>query len=461
MANYNPTTVEGLESSLLDTYGNLRVSNSVTILDITHANGDQQYFYESIHDATTDGSTIDYQSDGGVKLSVNGTNIAEQVRIQSKKILAFEQGKSLCLYMSCVMNNGSNNSHDLDSNDLGVSTIAGFMDDTAGLYFQHDGDHEEDNEDDEVDSIGTIGTMSIRISGQGAIIINQDEWNIDKFDGSGPSTITANWAEMNNFYIEVSWPVMVRFGLLIHGKLCMAHAIYNSTGSTAIFALRDLPVRYGISGSTGDSGSMKHYSTLVSSETRYNPLGRILCLKLPSEIPIIANEERPILTLRIGGDSNGNVLYRSTVIPLALTLTSRDDSKTLYNIYYVRSNNAGTVLDPVSLVPIYYNGIIVANSAFTNIAGSNCQYYLGGSGLNTSLTYPNIFTVYKGYFKDSIDLDFNKIIHKYNAFFELSSDIHDLSDYLIITAQLNRGMGSKMIDGILTWKEIIHDYNAP
>lgn len=440
MANYNPAAIEGLDSSLLDTYGNLRVSNSVTILDITHANGDQQYFYESIHDATINGSTIEYQSDGGVELSVTGENVAEQVRIQSKKILAFEQGKSLCLYMSCVMNNNTNNS--------GVSTIAGFIDDTAGLYFQHNGND-------------TTGTMSIRISGQGAIIINQAEWNIDKFDGSGRSTITANWAEMNNFYIEVNWPVMVRFGLLINGKLCMAHAIYNSTANTAIFALRDLPVRYGISGSTGDSGSMKHYSTLVSSEIRYNPLGRILSLKLPSEIPVITNEERPILTLRIGGDSNGNVLRRSTVIPLALTLTSRDDCKTLYNIYFVRSNNAGTVLNPISLVPIYYNGTIVTNSAFTDIAGSNCQYYLGGSGLNTNLSYPDIFTVYKGYFKDSIDLDFDKIIHKYNAFFELSSDIHDLPDYLIITAQLTRGMGTKMIDGILTWKEIIHDYNAP
>ena len=76
----------------------------------------------------------------------------------------------------------------------------------------------------------------------------QSEWNLDKFDGTGPSGYNVDLSKMQMFYIDYSWygAGAVRWGMrATNGKVTYCHKIVNNnTNSEAYMRSGNLPARY-------------------------------------------------------------------------------------------------------------------------------------------------------------------------------------------------------------------------
>jgi hypothetical protein len=78
--------------------------------------------------------------------------------------------------------------------------------------------------------------------------VAQDEWNIDKFDGTGPSGYQLNYARMQMIYIDYTWygAGTIRFGMRsANGKVAWCHRMsMNNINNTAYQRSGNLPARY-------------------------------------------------------------------------------------------------------------------------------------------------------------------------------------------------------------------------
>jgi hypothetical protein len=76
----------------------------------------------------------------------------------------------------------------------------------------------------------------------------QSEWNLDKFDGTGPSGYSVDLSKMQMFYIDYSWygAGAIRWGMrATNGKVTYCHKIANNnTNSEAYMRSGNLPARY-------------------------------------------------------------------------------------------------------------------------------------------------------------------------------------------------------------------------
>ena len=76
----------------------------------------------------------------------------------------------------------------------------------------------------------------------------QSEWNLDKFDGTGPSGYNVDLSKMQMFYIDYSWygAGAVRWGMrATNGKVTYCHKIANNNvNSEAYMRSGNLPARY-------------------------------------------------------------------------------------------------------------------------------------------------------------------------------------------------------------------------
>lgn len=135
----------------------------------------------------------------------------------------------------------------------------GLMDDNNGLFLEQT-------------STGIRFVTRSNVSGSVVdTLIENSAWNIDKFDGTGPSGVTLDVAKANALVIDnVGYnAAKVRFGFLIDGRPRYAHEINNLNVLTS-FALggMSLPLRYEIEniGVAAGTNTMKASSCVVYNE---------------------------------------------------------------------------------------------------------------------------------------------------------------------------------------------------
>jgi hypothetical protein len=79
--------------------------------------------------------------------------------------------------------------------------------------------------------------------------IAQSAWNVDKFDGTGPSGLTLDITKTQILFIDMEWLGVgrVRVGFVIDGKIYVAHQFLNANVLTTVYqTTANLPVRYEI-----------------------------------------------------------------------------------------------------------------------------------------------------------------------------------------------------------------------
>jgi hypothetical protein len=182
----------------------------------------------------------------------------------TKQPMEYQPGKTRLSYMTGV----------LLSNPIGSSVITsrvGLFDVnpvdnitvTAGTYFQTDGTNLQWGE--------TTQT--------GTTIVNQADWNIDSFDGNGPSGQTLSADNIGrNFLIVISsgWlgTGVIRVGFYIGGVLYYAHQFDHSMMSTQYTISPRQRICYQIIGTTvNNPNSIRQMCSTHISEGGFIPLG--------------------------------------------------------------------------------------------------------------------------------------------------------------------------------------------
>jgi hypothetical protein len=252
-ANASPVVVTTAGTPGSDAFGRARMSQPLTLFDSSHRYSDNGLWAT----ATGVGSDATFNANAGlVELNVPTTS-GGYVKRETKKVFAYQPGKSLLVLSTFVMAPAKTN----------LRQRIGYFGVNNGLYLQL-----QNSTLSFVKRSSITGTVA-------ETAVDQADWNVDKLDGTGPSGLTLNITKAQIFWMDVEWLGLgtVRLGFVINGLFIHCHSFHhaNLIESTYI-TTASLPLRYEIEnlGTTASSSTLKQVCSTVISEGGYELRGR-------------------------------------------------------------------------------------------------------------------------------------------------------------------------------------------
>ena len=238
-----PVTTVQLTETAADAFGRARVTNPYTLFE-----SQQRYFENSKWNTSTatGGTTTHVPAESVVNMAVTTTS-GSRVYRETKKVFAYQPGKSLLIMTTFAMNTPKTN----------LRQRVGYFSSLDGIYLEND---------------GTYNYIVLRSQSLGtSFSIRQDAWNGDKFDGTGASGRNINVSKTQILWIDIEWLGVgdVRVGFVVDGAMVLAHTFHNDNEQTTTYMTTAiLPVRYEIenTGTTASASTMKQICTTVISE---------------------------------------------------------------------------------------------------------------------------------------------------------------------------------------------------
>lgn len=233
-------------SSTVAGFSRLRVANPYSLFDSQHVVDSQMFFWET---NTATGGTATFLPNEAAMLLTIGPSSGSKSQRRTKERFRYQAARAHQVISTGVLGSATAN----------VYQKIGYYDDLNGVYFQQS-------------PTGPAVVMRSYVTGSVVeTVIPQSSWNIDKFDGTGPSGQILDCTKANIFYIELEWLGVgaVRMGFSLNGVIYQAHKFSNSNTNTGVYiGTASLPVTYEIL-ATADIGgfvSMKQICTSVVSE---------------------------------------------------------------------------------------------------------------------------------------------------------------------------------------------------
>lgn len=271
-----------------DAFGRLRVSEPLTLFDSFHRYQDNGKFSTS----TSGTANTEYQVNQSVVDMNVGTTSGDKCYRESKRVFAYQPGKSLLIMNTFAMNAQKTN----------LRQRIGYFNTQNGVFFEND---------------GTGNYLVLRTYTSGSVSetrVAQANWNVDKFDGTGQSNQTGHpdrgnldITKANIFWIDIEWLGVgdVRCGFVVDGLMVPAHVFHNDNlNTTTYMTTAILPVRYEIenTGTTASASKMKQICSTVVSEGGYTIAGKARSVSIPITSPKdlpTAGTFTPILSIRV------------------------------------------------------------------------------------------------------------------------------------------------------------------
>ena len=295
-------TVQSTEAAL-DSFGRLRVSAPLNLLEASYARGDLNTTQFTSVTAGTGSLTLSATT-ASADLSVVTSGDSSTVQTRSRAV--YQPGKSLMVAMTGVPN--------VAANAVGVASRMGFFDDDDGVYLEHTGD-------------GAAGTLAFvnRSSKTGTVVntpVAQADWNMDRLDGTGPSGLTLDTASAQIMVVDFEWLGVgrVRCGFFFKGQLVYANeALHSNIVTQPYINTATQPCRYQIS-SAGGGGTMRQICCSATSEGGHNPQGRGFSADTGNSPIAVGGTEIPGMSLRLKSTGkNFKVQVRFTAAASAIS----------------------------------------------------------------------------------------------------------------------------------------------
>lgn len=237
-----------------DSFGRLRVSDAFTLFDSSHRFSDNGLWAT----ATANGGAATFNANQGlVDLSVTTASGSEVLR-ETKKVFAYQPGKSLLTLDSFVFAPAKTN----------LRQRFGYFGSENGIYIQQD--------DAQISFV-------LRSKVSGSVVntpVAQSSWNgEDRLDGSGPSGETLDLSKSQIFWLDLEWLGVgtVRCGFVIDGRFVHCHSFHHANIISATYITTAcLPLRYEITntGVTASASTLKQICSTVLSEGGYELRGK-------------------------------------------------------------------------------------------------------------------------------------------------------------------------------------------
>ena len=280
-----------------DAFGRLRISTPLTFFDSQQRYKDNGYFDTSLAGG---GSTSYLINESSIALNV-GTTGGDSVVRQSKRCFPYQSGKSLLTFNSFVFAAGKTN----------LRQRIGSFNANNGVFFELN---------------GTSKRFVVRSYTSGSVVdtvVSQSSWNVDKFDGTGPSGITLDTTKTHILYTDIEWLGVgtVRMGFVIDGLLYICHKFNHANNiSTVYMTTASLPIRMEITntGTTASSSTMKQICSSVMSEGGYErKVAQSVARDTSSKS--VSTSFVPLVSIRLASDRLDAVILPSKYIALPIT----------------------------------------------------------------------------------------------------------------------------------------------
>ena len=415
-----------------DAFDRLRVSEPSTLFEINHSIGKLPFLIDE-YISGAGATSIAILDNSYIAMRTTAGSTGCMIR-QSYEYIPYQPGKSKMMIFSGVLeaNNGGS---------TGILARIGCFDNYIeksitgsgnGLFFELD--NKTLNIVERLNLTGATGTEN-RVS--------QNNWNNDKFDGTGPSGITGlDFSKGMIFAMDQEWLGVgrVRFGFYINGKFHVGH-ILNHSGvgtptSTAIThpytKTSKLPIRYEIS-STGQSASaeMRMICSTVLSEGGYEPTGMSFSYGRTTGASITSSTITPIIAIKLIETEPSN---RKTLLLKAMSILNSTTRSIQWQLYVLEDK---TLLEGTSWTTL-------------NIANSACEYSV--SNMTFTPTNPKNILIDSGFADAGVNVA-NFAYEKYLSTPLVNSSITGLSKVLCLCGIALTGTAK--IHASLTWIEII------
>lgn len=221
------------QSYLLDAFARLRTSDPVTLFDGKNLYGNRAIDFAEAF--TGSASAADVANSPIRRLTVTG-NAADTAIRQTRRYFPYQAGKSHQVLVTFTMGTAVAN----------VTRRVGYFDTANGVFLQQT-------------SSGV--SLVMRTSTSGAAVdtaVAQASWNVDPFNGAGPSGITLNLQNAQILYLDLEWlgVGIVRMGFVIDGNVYYAHTFKHANIATGVYMqTAALPIRWELDNTAASAGA--------------------------------------------------------------------------------------------------------------------------------------------------------------------------------------------------------------
>jgi hypothetical protein len=410
--NIKSGTLNIYDESKYDLFGNLKTSNSFTLLDIEHIYDKNPLLMDEFVSA---GASSTYMTNNASVLMGVSANTHVAIR-QSRLYTTYQPGKSLCIRMTGVLNANTNANN--------TTSRIGYFDEKNGLFFQYSG--------------GIYSVVKRKTNSDATITdttINRNNWN-DPLDGTGASGVTVDFTKNIIYFIEFAFlgVGIVKFGVVYNGTLYIAYKFTHTTLTYPYISTPNLPLRWELS-STGGSGQLICTCGSVQSEGGYNNIGNPFSIGVKTS-PLVIDSAITAETYTMAIRIKTNMRKLIKLVSLSIICTS--GSSAIYSLHKVKSPTTN---------PISINSGSPPAVSFTGITNSSVEYQFNSSTsggtpvINYKADLSNAELLYRNYFTANESLNFTNFSNIGGPIY-LTAGIDTTnyggafySDYLIMTVQ--------------------------
>lgn len=342
LGNFPVAVQEYGDTSTIDAFDRLRVSNPYTIFDSKQLHDKQPLFWdESIGGAAT---STHSGTDARVRMTVTASASDFVIR-QTRQRFNYQPGKSQLIFFTFY---GAQEEGLIKRAGLFSGTGVNNLTPNNGVFFETDSD------------------ISWNIAKGGTITetVTQANWNFDKLDGTGPSGVTLDMDATQIGIIDYEWLGVgrVRVGFVINGLIRYCHYFNHSNDSTytsVYMSTPNLPLRYSIQTDGTAGGSFDHICSTVISEGGIEETGILRAVSTgTAHIDCnSADTTYPILGIKLQSS-----YYDVTVKPEFFSLMAETDNDFRWSL----------MLNPTIVGVFSYSN--VANSAIQFAQGTTSNY---------------------------------------------------------------------------------------
>jgi hypothetical protein len=394
----------------VDAFGRARVSNPYTLFDSFHRFTDNG----KINSANSAGGTYAFNSNTSSIDCTLTTASGAYVYRESKRVFAYQPGKSLQIFTTFVMNPAKTN----------LRQRIGYFSTTNGIFLERS------------DSVYFVKRSSVTGSAVDTKVA-QSSWNVDPLDGTGPSLLTLNLDHPQIFWTDVEWLGVgsVRCGFVINGQLIHCHTFHHANLSSspkgAYMQTACLPVRMEIenTGVTANSSTYKQICSTVISEGGYALAGRPRMVATPlvagSTVQCaVAGTFYPVVSIRLNTST-----LDSIVIPKQI------------NVLPINSANYQWKL---------VNGATITGAVWANVASDSTVQY----NSNTAATMSGGDALDSGFITSTVQGGGTLALNTENLFqYQLERNSFT-STPTTLTLAVASGTATSNVAGSMSWEEI-------
>lgn len=340
------------QTTLVDAFGRLRVSNPETLFDST-----LRYTDDSRNWDTSNTANATYAVNANtsmVAMSVDTTN-AEKVIRQTKRYFHYQPGKSLLILNSFVFAPGKTD----------LRQRIGYFDTQNGIFIER-----KDETTYFVKRSYVTGAVVDTPKAQGS-------WDIDNLDGTGPSGVTVDWTKAQIFWTDVEWLGVgsVRLGIVYNGQFIHCHTFHHANIiSSTYMTTASLPLRAEIEnlGTTASNSTMYSICSSIMSEGGFVPKAETRAASTAlAGLAMSQTTYRPIVAIRLKSTNNKGI-----VVPSSFDLYGLQTTPFNYRILHDTTITGGTWVSAGTESHVEYN---VTGTALTGGRVTSQGMFIGGT----------------------------------------------------------------------------------